>query len=188
MMGSPQGLPSPGWIGPGEHLCLAFDHDEEREPVLAAFVSDGLAQGDQVIYHTDVTHPAVLTGLLRGWGVDPGRGAVPAPRSGAEPLRVRPTSDPCGLRVEGEVGTVTLPMFTAALREAAAREAGDVHLDVSGLVFIDLAGLRTIVDVAGGLAAPRSLVLSPASSHVHHLITMIGWDSAPGLRLSENDL
>ena len=37
----------PCWIRPGEHLCLTFDDDEEREPVLAAFVSDGLARGDR---------------------------------------------------------------------------------------------------------------------------------------------
>ncbi|MEV6867741.1 MEDS domain-containing protein [Streptosporangium subroseum] len=283
---------SPGWIRPGEHLCLTFDDDEEREPVLAAFVSDGLARGDQVIYHTDMTHPAVLIGLLRGWGVDPdpflARGQLRidgaeetyfsggcfdpdlaveslakaaagalrqgyralrvtgemscALRSGPERLaeyesrikpiletgtamavcqydrrlfapeqlprlrgvhdrevsmglrfdggllRIRPMVDPHGLRVEGEVDAATLPVFTTALHEAVRRMSGDIHVDVGKLAFVDLAGLRAIIDLAAGLEAPRSLRLSPESSHVHQLIKMIGWDTTPGLRLSGDDL
>lgn len=38
------------WLEHGEHLCLNFTADEEREEVLSRFISDGLRRNERVFY------------------------------------------------------------------------------------------------------------------------------------------
>lgn len=40
-------------LRPGDHACLTFSDPEERLDLLAAFVADGLAQGDTVVCYSD---------------------------------------------------------------------------------------------------------------------------------------
>ncbi|WP_239104059.1 MEDS domain-containing protein [Microbispora corallina] len=268
---------------PGDHRAVAFSDEAELEPVLAPYVSEGLAGGDRVLYLTDVTHPAVAIGLLRGWGVDTGCHVAARRldvrrievydadtmlgdlteaarlaradgyralrvtaemswglREGAdrladfesrvhglfstgtalglcqydrrlfppvvlsdlyrihqEPdsdlefdgalLRIRRTVEPAGIRVEGDVEASTLEPLTRSLRAAASRGRGDVHVDLGGVSFIDLSGLRALLETAGSLGSRRSLVLERVPDHVRELILLIGWDGTPGLRLGGSD-
>ncbi|GII54121.1 hypothetical protein Pth03_25100 [Planotetraspora thailandica] len=249
--------------------------------MLAPFVLDGLTGRDKVLYLTDVTHPAVVTGLLRGWGVDTeahagrldvvrlgtsdpdeivthvaeaARQAVGegyralrftgemswAVREGTQSLtdfetkiqalfdsgvamgvcqydrrlfppaalsellrmhraadvtlefdgallRIRRVAQPPGIELEGEIDGHGLGELTRALASAVRRERGDVHVDMSRITFIDLSGLRALVDTASALEAGRSLVLSRVPEHVAQLIRLIGWDAVPGLRVYEGD-
>jgi anti-anti-sigma factor len=98
-------------------------------------------------------------------------------------LRICSIDEPPGLRLEGEIDLNNLAAFGTALAEATRRTPGDVHLDLAELTFIDLAGLRVIMEAAAGMCQGRNLVLSPVAPHVHHLIRMIGWDLTPGLLL-----
>ncbi|WP_239116387.1 MEDS domain-containing protein [Planotetraspora phitsanulokensis] len=264
-------------MGPGEHRSVAFSDEAELEPVLAPFVSEGLAGRDKVLYITDVTHPAVAVGLLRGWGIDPdahaGRLEVRAlgtsdpdvmvaelteaahraraegyralrftgemswaVREGTETLtafetqvqavfdsglamgvcqydrrvfppvtlselqrlhtgtdvdlefdgallRIRRSARPPGLDLDGEIDANGVGELARALSSAVRRERGDVHVDMGRISFIDLSGLRVLVDTATALAEGRSLVLNRVPEHVVQLIRLIGWDRAPGLRV-----
>ena len=40
-------------VAPGDHACLTYTDPEERLDLLAAFVADGLAQGDRVVCFSD---------------------------------------------------------------------------------------------------------------------------------------
>ena len=62
---------SVGGMGPGDHLCLTFDGEEEREHVVGAFARVGLHAGDKVLYVTDTPERSRVTALLGGWGIDP---------------------------------------------------------------------------------------------------------------------
>ncbi|WP_202638287.1 MEDS domain-containing protein [Bailinhaonella thermotolerans] len=98
-------------------------------------------------------------------------------------FRVRPLRDPPGLRLEGDVDDSTAPVLSRALTDAATREPGDVHADLSGVRFISLGGIRALVSAAQGLGGDRALVLGPVPGHVRELIEITGWSTTPGLRL-----
>ncbi|MFI0416758.1 STAS domain-containing protein [Spongiactinospora sp. 9N601] len=104
-------------------------------------------------------------------------------------FRIHSTPHPPLLRVEGEIDANSAARFLAALRGAARSLGGDITLDLGELSFIDLGGLRAIVEVAGEIGAEgRNLVLSPVAPHVRQLIQIIGWDTAPGLSLPADEI
>ncbi|GAB1817597.1 MEDS domain-containing protein [Herbidospora sp. RD11066] len=260
---------------PGDHRSVAYSDEAELEPVLAPFIAEGLAGADKVLYLTDVTHPAVVTGLLRGWGVDttdaarsgrleihrlesftPADVAEQADRARSEGyralrvtgemswavragherlaafesglqrvfdtgtalgvcqfdkrlfgpgeladllrlhraddhdlllqtalLRIRRTFGPDGIRVEGEIDATSSADLARRLADAAQTVSGDLHVDLHGVTFIDLAGLRALVDTAKTLGDQRELVLGPVPEHVGQLMRLIGWHTTPGLRI-----
>lgn len=93
------------------------------------------------------------------------------------------TYRPQGLRIEGVVDAGAHPRLRDALRSVAAvRE--DVRLEMSRVEFLDLAGLRLLMTFARARAARHCTVeLTGLLPHLLHVITMIGWDRTPGLRL-----
>ncbi|MDF5755868.1 STAS domain-containing protein [Spongiactinospora sp. TRM90649] len=102
-------------------------------------------------------------------------------------FRILSTPAPVGLRVEGEIDANSVESFLSALRAATRLVSGDVVLDLGALTFVDLGGLRAIVEIAGELRQEgRDLVLSPVAPHVRQLIQIIGWDTAPGVRLAND--
>ncbi|MFC4112625.1 STAS domain-containing protein [Nonomuraea zeae] len=94
-----------------------------------------------------------------------------------------PTVHPFGLRVSGEVDRSTRHLLEQALAWATDAGQDDIHLDLTQLTFIDAAGLRLIVATAAGLPAPRKLVLMPPPPVVRDLLSLLGWQLSPGLRL-----
>ncbi|MFC6083595.1 STAS domain-containing protein [Sphaerisporangium aureirubrum] len=102
------------------------------------------------------------------------------PRTAARcPLLVTPLPDRAGLRIEGELDCATLPVLTRAL---ASIGGGDFSVDLSGLTFTDVGGLRALVTTAG-LPDGRVLTLRSAPWHVRRLLYFTGWHRTPGLRL-----
>jgi anti-anti-sigma regulatory factor len=86
-----------------------------------------------------------------------------------------------GFRVEGTVDASSRSGLAAAL--AAVPQANvNVHVDLSGVEFIDMEGLRLIVRAARDLAEGRLLVLDRVPSYVRALIRAVNWDVTPGLR------
>jgi len=57
-------------VNPGDHACLTFSDQDERLDIVAAFVSDGLDRGDQVVCVTDTLPPDALAAQLNERGVD----------------------------------------------------------------------------------------------------------------------
>ncbi|MHB1930493.1 MAG: STAS domain-containing protein [Acidimicrobiales bacterium] len=94
------------------------------------------------------------------------------------------------LIVDGEVDIATRDQLGAALTAVtehadATMAAGEVHLDVAGLRFIDVGGVRVLVTAAARRPPGRGLVLHhPAATLVR--ILELSWRHAPGLRLEHD--
>lgn len=56
-------------LRPGDHACLTFSDHEERIDLVAAFVRDGLRQGQKVVCVTDATPEATFTAQLTERGL-----------------------------------------------------------------------------------------------------------------------
>ncbi|MFI0422821.1 STAS domain-containing protein [Spongiactinospora sp. 9N601] len=114
----------------------------------------------------------------------PALAPVPAPRTAADrPLRITPLADRAGLRIEGEIDHTTLPALRRAL---ATMGGGSFSVDLSGLAFIDVGGLRALVTTAAALHGDDNghvLTLRSAPWHVQRLLNLTGWHKAPGLHL-----
>jgi anti-anti-sigma factor len=100
-------------------------------------------------------------------------------------LRVELTSPPLGVRLFGEVDMDNCAHVRSALVTQTAAGATDVHVDVASLDFIDIAGLRTLVETALLIQPGRRLVLHSASEELCGLVELAGWDRVPGLVLEK---
>jgi anti-anti-sigma factor len=96
--------------------------------------------------------------------------------------RITRTRKPYGLRLEGEVDQANVDKLAAAL--AVLVGAGqDVHLDLSRLGFMDVGGLRLLTDTARGLPDGQYLVLEAVPPHLRRILSLVGWDRTPGLKI-----
>ncbi|GAA4080769.1 MEDS domain-containing protein [Actinomadura miaoliensis] len=95
-------------------------------------------------------------------------------------LRIVRTFEPHGLRVEGELDAARHTVFADRLARVTATRRR-THLDLSGLRFIDVAGLALLARHAAGLPGGRGLVLDDVPAGVAELIDMVGWRRLPGL-------
>jgi anti-anti-sigma factor len=100
-------------------------------------------------------------------------------------LRVELTSPPLGVRLCGEVDLDNCAHVRSALVTQTAAGAADVHVDVASLRFIDVAGLRTLVETALRMQPGRRLVLHSVSEELCVLVKLAGWDRVPGLVLEK---
>ncbi|WP_440071390.1 STAS domain-containing protein [Streptosporangium sp. OZ121] len=100
-------------------------------------------------------------------------------------LRITSTIHPLGIRLDGELDRNGVPAVTAALASTAHRAArgdGSFHVDLSGLGFIDVSGLRVLVSaglVAGGGSTGVIRVVA-VSAAVRRILALTGWDAVPG--------
>ncbi|MGE5287636.1 MAG: STAS domain-containing protein [Micromonosporaceae bacterium] len=92
--------------------------------------------------------------------------------------------DANGFRVDGTVDFTSRSGLAAALA-AAQQGIDDIHVDMSGLEFIDMEGLRLLMRAARGLANGRSLRLRRAPAYVRQLLYAANWDDTPGLWCDE---
>ncbi|MFC6886580.1 MULTISPECIES: MEDS domain-containing protein [Actinomadura] len=98
-------------------------------------------------------------------------------------LTITPTFTPPGLRLTGAVDESTLPGLLEALHGAAGR-AGHLCLDLSGLEFCDLEGLRVLIGAGReGASLERQVVLRGMPDYLGLMMRLAGWDSAPGVYL-----
>jgi hypothetical protein len=61
---------------------------------------------------------------------------------------------------------------------------GDVHLDLSGLLFCDLGGLQAIVRAAQALEPGRRLVLHGIPRQFEHALEIVEWAPLPNLSIA----
>jgi len=97
-------------------------------------------------------------------------------------LQILPTVDPLGLALVGDVDRSNV----AAVAQALARmreHAGDVHLDLSGLLFCDLGGLQGIVRASQALEAGRRLVLHGIPHQLERALEIVDWAPLPNLAI-----
>ncbi|WP_214416928.1 MEDS domain-containing protein [Sphaerisporangium fuscum] len=101
------------------------------------------------------------------------------------PLRVVSALDPDGglvLRVTGTIDHSNTDGWADVLSWAAGQvgAGGEARIDMSGLEFIDVAGLRVLVRAAACLRPGRVRVRNMAPM-LAQVVTLVGWDDAPGL-------
>ncbi|GAA4911568.1 anti-anti-sigma factor [Nonomuraea thailandensis] len=101
----------------------------------------------------------------------------------ADRARVTLVAHPFGLRITGEIDRGNRHLLAGALGWALLAGSHDIRLDLSGLTFIDVAGLRLVIVAAARLPADRELILDPISPAVRRVLALTGWEQAPGLRV-----
>ncbi len=98
-------------------------------------------------------------------------------------LRITRTGTPSRLAITGEIDESTYPSLVQSLDELT-QGVPEVHLDLAGVVYCDLAGLRAMVRLAGsgpGGSPGRRVVLHQVPEQLRAVLEIIGWDSVPGL-------
>lgn len=85
------------------------------------------------------------------------------------------------LRLVGELDLATADMLKRAIDHNGFGGSGDVHLDLSGIEFIDSSGLRTIMQIADALSGQGQLVLDSPGQAVRRLLELTGITHFPNL-------
>ena len=85
------------------------------------------------------------------------------------------------IRVAGEVDALSAPVLRQAVDAACAAGCRRVVVDLRGVTFLNVPGLRALAH-ARAVAAERGTVLTLATSpgHVSRLLQLVGLDGAPG--------
>jgi anti-anti-sigma regulatory factor len=91
------------------------------------------------------------------------------------------------MTIHGEVDIFTCDLFAAMLEEAVGRadsavNQAEVHVDLSGVDFIDTRGAQALVAASAGRRPESQLVIHHAPSLLA-LILDVGWGVVPGLKL-----
>jgi anti-anti-sigma regulatory factor len=103
-------------------------------------------------------------------------------------LRMTPADGVPGLVIAGEIDESTYRRLVRGL--GALNPHGDVHIDLSGVDFCDLAGLRAIVCVteADDGSGPRHLTLHAVPDRIRRILEILGWDGMPGVGFTDERL
>ena len=144
-----------------EHRCTGIVGDL---PAAALCVYDRRSFSDRTLAHAGHAHP-----ICRGRGIGPAGVFV------SRTMEIA-TAGPGALRLSGEVDVTNVPSLSSALRSTVEGRSA-LLLDLGGLEFIDVAGMRAIQRAALGLAARGGelTVLSPRPL-VRRMVTMMGMD------------
>jgi len=70
---------------------------------------------------------------------------------------------------------------------SAADGSGEVHIDLAGVDYCGLAGLRVLTGLGDGDGQeqlPRRLILHHLPAHLSEVLRILGWDTAPGLAIA----
>lgn len=86
----------------------------------------------------------------------------------SQQMSIRPLTDRVGLRIDGEVDLCTHGALRRAL--AGLPAAGEVHLDLGGLAFIDVAGVGALAELA---APPRVVVLHSPPPEIRQISKLL---------------
>ena len=97
-------------------------------------------------------------------------------------LTITSLTDRPGLTIVGDVDFRSLEAFSAAIAEALEAHPGDVHVDLSGLAFIEVSGMRVLADAARQFSGQgRRLVLEGLAPHLSPVLKLVGWYDSAGL-------
>jgi anti-anti-sigma factor len=106
-----------------------------------------------------------------------GRGIVYADKH----LVVTRTETPLGLYFAGEIDVTNAHAMAESLASAPL-DGADVHLDLSGLSFCDISGIRSLVDAAESRPGGR-LMLHGLPELLQTVMTVTGWSNLPNLQI-----
>jgi anti-anti-sigma factor len=94
-------------------------------------------------------------------------------------LVVTRTDHPAGLCFAGEIDVSNSHAVADSL---GAMDGADIHLDLSGLSFCDISGIRSLVDAAETRASGR-LMLHGLPELLQTVMHATGWSDLPNLEL-----
>jgi anti-anti-sigma factor len=96
-------------------------------------------------------------------------------------LVVTRTEDPTGLCFAGEIDVSNSHAVAESL-SLSARDGEDLHLDLSGLSFCDISGIRSLVDAAETRLSGR-LMLHGLPELLQTVMRVTGWSELPNLEI-----
>lgn len=98
-------------------------------------------------------------------------------------------ADDARVRVSGEVDCADAYLLRAFLQGcvAATAAADDLEVDIAEVGFLDVAGLRALVEAAQDLGSSRALALRGARPLVRRVLALTGWDDMPNLRVRPDE-
>jgi anti-anti-sigma regulatory factor len=99
-------------------------------------------------------------------------------------LCITRTFSPDGFRLEGELDGARHAVFAEALASATSAR-GTVHLDFTGVRFVDLGALNLLATQAMRMPSGRNVVLDNLPPEVVGVIEMVGWHRLPGVSLGK---
>lgn len=106
-------------------------------------------------------------------------------------LRITRSGSPPVVALAGEIDEATYSGLVGVLAEAVDGQS-EIHFDLAGVRYCDLAGLRAIVCVTGadrdGRDGWRRVVLHRLPPELETVLRIVGWDCTPGLALDEPGL
>jgi len=95
-------------------------------------------------------------------------------------LVVLRTTSPSGLSFAGEIDATNSHAVSEAIASAQVPDR-DIHIEVGGLVFCDISGIRAFVAAAEGLPDGRRMLLHGMPAQLETVIKAVGWNRIPAL-------
>ncbi|HKW08483.1 MAG TPA: STAS domain-containing protein [Candidatus Dormibacteraeota bacterium] len=99
-------------------------------------------------------------------------------------LVVTRTREPTGLRFAGEIDISNSEAIAQSMRIALGNVARS-HLDLSGLSFIDVSGIRALVETAIDLGDGRQMLLHGLPRQLQTVMRITGWADEATLTLCD---
>ncbi len=105
-------------------------------------------------------------------------------------LQARFTQPPPVLHLAGDIDEWTYPSLIEVLAAAAATGWDRIRVDLAGVGYCDVAGLRAIMSLAGGPgqagstsggASAGQVVLAHLHPPLRSVLRILGWDTVPGV-------
>ena len=102
-------------------------------------------------------------------------------------LRITFHPGPATLELAGVIDDSTYPVLTRSLAHAALSGAAAIRIDLRGVEFCDLAGLRAITSLANPAGhepgTVRQVTIAHLPAQLAGILRILGWDATPGLVL-----
>jgi anti-anti-sigma factor len=103
-------------------------------------------------------------------------------------LRITRIPGQTAVAIAGEIDDYTRAALVDALR-TLTDGLREIHINLAGVEYCDIAGLRAIVLLAGDNGNHRRertrLVLHEVPEHLRTILHILGWDTTPGLAIEE---
>lgn len=103
-------------------------------------------------------------------------------------LRITRIGCPASLAIAGDIDEYTCAALIDTLRKLTDG-LHEIHINLAGVAYCDLAGLRAIILLAGGSANHNGggtrLVLQEVPGQLKTIVQILGWDTTPGLAIEE---
>lgn len=88
------------------------------------------------------------------------------------------------LELAGDVDSSTVPALAGVLA-AAMRRGRDIEVDMTGVLFCDLGGVRELLRSAAAMPPGRRLVIKGIPDHLLKVMRLAGWGEMPALAVVE---